>query len=161
VSITDFELFVRGRSTALLRTAYLLVGDRGHAEDLLQEVLTRTARHWHRIEGSPEAYVRRALVNAAINGGKRRRLREVLLDRQDVPVPDVTDGIVLRDALLQGLRALPPRQRAVLVCRYFDDLSEADTAAALDITTGTVKSTASRALTSLRENTAAFHRSTP
>ena len=148
----DFDCFVKGRSTALLRTAFLLVGDRGHAEDLLQDVLTKTARQWHRIDGPPEAYVRRALMNAAINGWRRRRLQETPLRAQhDNTAADLLSTIDLRDALLRGLRELAPQQRAVLVCRYFDDLSEADTAALLGCSVGTVKSNASRGLQRLRE----------
>ncbi len=112
VSIEDFEAFVRARSTPLLRTAFLLVGDRGHAEDLLQDVLTKTARQWHRIDGPPEPYVRRALLNAAVNGWKRRRVTEVTWNGQDVAGPDAYAGLDLRAALLQCLRELPPRQRA-------------------------------------------------
>ena len=149
---SSFEAFVRARSTALLRTAFLLVGDRGHAEDLLQEVLTKTAKQWHRIDGPPEAYVRRALLNTAINGGKRKRFLETpLTATSERAGPEPQTAVDLRDALVRGLRALPARQRAVLVCRYFDDLSEADTATALGITVGTVKSTASRGLERLRE----------
>ena len=151
MTIDDFESFVRGRSTALLRTSFLLVGDRGHAEDLLQEVLAKTAKHWHRIQGPPEPYVRRALLNAAVNGWRRRRFGEVSLDGADVSIPDATESIVLRQALLAGLRGLPPRQRAVLVCRYFDDLSESQTAELMGISVGTVKSSASRGLERLRE----------
>jgi RNA polymerase sigma-70 factor (sigma-E family) len=148
----DFDSFVRGRSTALLRTAFLLLGDRGHAEDLLQDVLTKTARQWHRIDGPPEAYVRRALVNAAINGRRRRRVLETPLGPHHEPAfADLLGEIDLRDALLRGLRLLAPQQRAVLVCRYFDDLSEADTAALLGCSVGTVKSNTSRALRRLRE----------
>jgi RNA polymerase sigma-70 factor (sigma-E family) len=146
VRIIEFEDFVRGRSTALLRTAYLLVGDRGHAEDLLQEVLERAARRWDRIHVSPEAYVRKALVNAAMNRRRRLRVHEAALDDHDLAIADLTDRVDLRHALLQGLGQLPARQRAVLVCRYFDDLTEAQTAAVMGISIGTVKSTASRAL---------------
>lgn len=150
--MTDFESFVRGRSAALLRTAYLLVGDLGHAEDLLQDVLTKTARQWHRIDGPPEVYVRRALLNAAVNGWRRKRVLETpLTARHDTALTDLLSTIDLRDALLRGLRELAPQQRAVLVCRYFDDLSEADTAALLDCSVGTVKSNASRGLQRLRE----------
>ncbi|MCW2673439.1 MAG: polymerase sigma-70 factor, sigma-E family [Frankiales bacterium] len=159
VSIDDFEVFVRARSTPLLRTAYLMVGDYGRAEDLLQDVLTKVARNWHRIDGPPEAYVRRALLNAAVNGWRRRRVAEVPWSGQDVAGPDPFAALDLRQSLMQGLRSLPPRQRAVLVCRYFDDLSEADTAALLGISTGTVKSTTSRALERLRQLTTHLDRS--
>lgn len=150
----EFEAFVRGRSTALLRTAYLLVGDRGHAEDLLQEVLSKTAQHWHRIDGPAEVYVRRALLNTAVNGWRRKRVKETpLTAATDQALPDASHAVELRDALIRGLRELPPRQRAVLVCRYFDGLSEAETASLLGCSVGNVKSTASRALARLREHT--------
>lgn len=146
-----FEQFVRGRSTSLLRTAYLLTGDRGHAEDLLQGVLERTARRWSSIADSPDAYVRRALANAAVNRWRRHRPHEVELhDVHDRPGRDDIETVATRDALIRGLMALPTRQRAVLVLRYFDDLTEAETAAALGCSVGTVKSQASRGLDRLR-----------
>jgi len=147
----DFEDFVRGRSTALLRTAFLLTGDRGHAEDLLQGVLERMARRWPAITESREAYARRALVNAATNRWRRRVPAQVQLDeRHHSPAPDVSVGVAVRDQLIRGLMSLPPRQRAVLVLRYFEDLSEAETAQALECSLGTVKSQGSRGLERLR-----------
>lgn len=147
----DFEEFVRGRSTALLRTAYLLTGDRGHAEDLLQGVLERMARRWPSIVDSREAYARRALVNAATNRWRRRGPAQVeLTERHHLFVPDVSARVAVRDQLMTGLMSLPPRQRAVLVLRYFEDLSEAETANVLDCSVGTVKSQASRGLERLR-----------
>jgi RNA polymerase sigma-70 factor (sigma-E family) len=146
-----FEDFVRGRSTALLRTSYLLTGDRGAAEDLLQGVLERVARRWASIADSPEAYVRRALTNAAVNRWRRRRPAGVqLLDSDHPATEDVSDRVAVRDQLIRGLMALPARQRAVLVLRYFDDLTEAETADALGCAIGTVKSQASRGLERLR-----------
>ena len=157
----DFEEFVRGRSTALLRTAYLLTGDRGHAEDLLQGVLERTARRWSSIAESPEAYVRRALANAATNRWRRRRPVEVAWPPQHEPGGvDPAHAYVVRDALLRGLLTLPSRQRAVLVLRYFDDLTEAQTADALGCSIGTVKSQASRGLARLRGLVADDHDTT-
>jgi len=146
-----FEDFVRGRSTALLRTSYLLTGDRGAAEDLLQGVLERVARRWSSIADSPDAYVHRALTNAAVNRWRRHRPADVPLLESDHPTSDdVTDIIGIRDQLIRGLLKLPARQRAVLVLRYFDDLSEAETADALGCSVGTVKSQASRGLDRLR-----------
>ena len=146
-----FEEFVRGRSTALLRTSYLLTGDRGAAEDLLQSVLERVARRWTAISDSPDAYVHRALTNAAVNRWRRRRPAELpLLDAHHPASPDATDVVAVRDQLIRGLMALPARQRAVLVLRYFDDLTEAETAHALGCSVGTVKSQASRGLDRLR-----------
>ena len=150
-----FDEFVRGRSTALLRTAVLLTGgDRGHAEDLLQGVLERMYVRWSHIDGPPEAYARRALVHAAVNRwrGRRRRPETALPAREDPAPGDAAAVVDLRDALVRELLALPPRQRAVLVLRYFDDLPEAEVAAALGCSVGTVKSRTSRALAALRES---------
>lgn len=146
-----FDDFVRGRSTALLRTSYLLTGDRGAAEDLLQGVLERVARRWTSIANSPDAYVHRALTNAAVNRWRRRRPADLpLLDSDHPSTPDSSDIIAVRDQLIRGLMSLPARQRAVLVLRYFDDLTEAETAHALGCSIGTVKSQASRGLGRLR-----------
>jgi RNA polymerase sigma-70 factor (sigma-E family) len=151
----DFTEFVRGRSTALLRTAVLLTGgDRSQAEDLLQGVLERMFVRWRRIRESPEAYARKALVHAAINRGRSRRRRPELPLLDPGPAAgaaDATSSVDERDLLVRALLTLPPRQRAVLVLRYFDDLSEVDTAIALGCSVGTVKSAASRALARLRE----------
>jgi RNA polymerase sigma-70 factor (sigma-E family) len=158
-STDDFTEFVRGRSTGLLRTAVLLTGgDRGHAEDLLQGVLERMYVRWRRIRNSPDAYARKALVHAATNRWRGR------LRRPELPLGDSGDHLAqsydphatvdLRDALVRALLTLPPRQRAVLVLRYLDDLSEADVADALSCSVGTVKSQTSRALARLREHAA-------
>lgn len=152
----DFERFVARSGRSLLRTAWLLTGDQGHAEDILQTVLERTARRWSRLDGEPEAYARRAVVNLARDRWRRERARVT-----EVPMPsnvlsatrtpgDGTEQIDLRDQLLADLRTLPPRQRAVLVLRYFHDLDEAETARTLGIGLGTVKSSASRGLAALR-----------
>lgn len=152
---TGFREFVRDRSTPLLRTAVLLVGgDRGQGEDLLQEVLERMYVRWDRIE-EPEAYARRALTHTAINRwrGRRRRPPELpLLPGHPGPVTDDGSATVdLRDALVRALLTLPPRQRAVLVLRYLDDLPEDEVARALGCSVGTVKSHASRGLSRLRD----------
>ena len=145
-----FEAFVRGSSDRLLRTAILLCGDRGHAEDMVQTALLRTARRWSTARRDPDAYARRVVVNLAKDRWRllRRRFAEAPLEL-DVAVP-VTDGSADRDLLLAATRQLPAGQRAVLVLRYFDDLSVADTAAALGCSTGTVKSQTARALDRLR-----------
>lgn len=150
-----FTDFVRLRSGPLLRTAYLLcAGDRQAAEDLLQDVLERMYPRWRRISGSPEAYARVALANAAVNRWRRHSRRVV-----EAPLPDHTVGPTVagphesighHDDLLAALAQLPPRQRAAVVLRYFDDLSEADTAAALGCRVGTVKSQTARGLARLR-----------
>jgi len=156
MSDAEFTDFVTHRSPALLRTAFLLCGgDRAAAEDLLQEVLERVFPRWRRIRDRPEPYVRAALANAATNRwrSRARRVREATLEwdvrHDEAPGPEqrVTD----RDLVVQALAQLPPRMRAVLVLRFFDDLSERDTATALRCGVGTVKSQTSRGLARLRE----------
>ncbi|WP_253671158.1 SigE family RNA polymerase sigma factor [Streptoalloteichus tenebrarius] len=151
----DFGDFVRHRSQALLRTAYLLCGGDQHAaEDLLQEVLERVYARWRRIRGDAEPYVRAALANAAANRWRRRarRVREAPLESAPDPATrGHEDAVADRDRVVSALSQLPPRMRAVLVLRFFDDLSEAQTAAALGCGLGTVKSQTSRGLARLRD----------
>jgi RNA polymerase sigma-70 factor (sigma-E family) len=152
----DYDEFVRGTSTRLLRTAVLLTGDRGAAEELVQETYERIYVHWRRVRGTtPEAYARKTLTNLVANRWRSRgRKPEVALDdRHDPAIPDAADGFVVRDQLLAALQALPPRQRAVIVLRYYEDLTEAQTAEVLRCSIGTVKSQASRALDKLRQLT--------
>ncbi len=149
----DFEQFVRSRSAALLRTAYLLTGDAHRAEDVLQETLIRAADRWSRITSDPEPYVRRILYTRAIDGWRRRRVREsadarVPADREDVATP--TDGVAPRLVLRAALLRITPRQRAVLVLRFYDDLTEQQTAAVLGCSVNTVKSQTRHALQRLR-----------
>jgi RNA polymerase sigma-70 factor (sigma-E family) len=152
----SFEDFVCARSSSLMRTALLLTGqNRADAEDLLQVALERAYRHWPKLcrEGEPERYVRRILANASVD--RRRRLARRPEQRMpaawcELAVPDGTAEIVDRQYLLWALAALPPRQRAVLVLRYFDDMSEGETAQILGCSLGTVKSQAARALARLR-----------
>ncbi len=146
-----FETFVAESADRLVRTAYLLCGDRGHAEDLVQTALLRTARRWGRARQHPEAYARKVVVNLARDRWRDlgRRPREARIDETDVAVP-VVDGLAERDQLVRAARALPEGQRAVLVLRYFDDLSVEETARVLGCSTGTVKSQTARALTRLR-----------
>lgn len=148
----DFDDFVRGTSTRLLRTAVLLTGDRPAAEDLLQEVYERVYVRWRWINGAPEAYARRALMNHIANRWRSRsRKPEVTLAaHHDQPTSDGADHHAERDHLLAALQQLPPRQRAVIVLRFYEDLTEAQTAEALGCSIGTVKSTTSRALDKLR-----------
>jgi len=152
----SFEDFVRARSGSLLRTALLLTGQsRAEAEDLLQIALERAYRHWPRISGSggPERYVRQILARASTDRWRRlaRRPEQAMPAADYGPVaPDRTSEIADRDYLLLALASLPPRQRAVLVLRYFDDLSEAETARMLGCSLGTVKSQAARGLARLR-----------
>ena len=148
----EFGRFVTARSAALFRTAYLLTGDRHEAEDLVQTTLERVAQRWRRIGRSPEAYARRVLYHQQV---ERWRLRSF---RREMPVDQVpeagrddhTAGADLRVSLEAALRRLTRRQRAVLVLRYFEDLPEAEAAALLDVSVGTIRSTASRALARLR-----------
>jgi RNA polymerase sigma-70 factor (sigma-E family) len=152
---SEFEAFVAATGRSLLRTAYLLTGDRGHAEDLVQITLERTARRWHRLDGAPHAYARVVLTNLANDRWRRRRARVTETfpgaDLDGVAHEDISNQFALRHALIDGLRKLPNRQRAVLVLRFFEDMSEAETAAALQISVGTVKSAASRGAARLRE----------
>ena len=156
---TSFEYFVYARSSSLLRTALLLTGqNRADAEDLLQVALERAYRHWPRLcrGGDPERYVRRILANASTDRWRRlaRRPEQPIPAAGSEPaVPDGTAKIVDREYLLWALAALPPRQRAVLVLRYFDDMSEGETAQILGCSLGTVKSHAARALARLRAAT--------
>jgi RNA polymerase sigma-70 factor (sigma-E family) len=147
----EFAEFVLGHSGRLLRSAVLLLGDREDAEDLLQEVLERMYAAWPRID-DPTAYAHRAVLRAAMNKWRRRRRRpQVPLGTYDVATPDTTVGVSEREPVLDALRCLPVRQRAVLVLRYFEDLSEAQIAEALGCSAGTVKSHASRGLQRLRD----------
>jgi len=150
----DFREYVAARSAALLRTAYLLTGNRQDAEDLLQTALAKSYLAWDRIEdkGAADAYVRRVLVNTQNSWWRRRRVDEYPTD--ELPEPpsgrDATADHDLRGALWAALGRLPKRQRAAVVLRYYEDLTEAETAAVLGISLGTVKSTVSRALAKLR-----------
>ncbi|PZG15865.1 SigE family RNA polymerase sigma factor [Micromonospora craterilacus] len=147
----EFDEFVRTRSVALLRVAYLLTGDRHAAEDLLQEVLEQLYLRWRRVRSSPEAYARRALVNRSINRWRRRARRpEQALGDHDRVARDHADDVALRQAVVAALRDLPVRQRAAVVLRYLEDLPTADVAAALGCSEGTVKSHTSRGLARLR-----------
>ncbi|MGC5018660.1 SigE family RNA polymerase sigma factor [Micromonospora sp. DT47] len=149
----EFREFVAARSGALLRTAYLLAGDWATAEDLLQTALTKTYLAWKRLGGidAIEPYARRVMVNTSTSWWRRRwhgeRPTEVLPERAGV---DEIEQQLDRDALWRHLKALPARQRAVLVLRFYEDMSEAQTAALLEISPGTVKSQSSRALATLR-----------
>lgn len=150
-SEVDFARFVERWSPALLRVAYLLTGDRGLAEDLLQTALLKTSRRWPRIADHQAAYpyVRRVLVTTYASWRRRRRISEVLTDQlPEQAGPD--DGPMATGQAVAALDALPPRMRAVIVLRFYEDLSEADTAAALGCSVGSVKSQASRGLARLR-----------
>ena len=149
-----FPAFVRQQWAPLTRTAFLLTGDRSYAEDLVQTALEKTHRRWRKVAAmdSPAAYVHRAMVNTAISWRRRRSWGEVPRTPPDAArADDPYEQVEQRHQLAIALRKLPPKMRAVLVLRYFEDLSEADTAAVLGCSTGTVKSQASRGLQRLRE----------
>lgn len=151
------EALLAERGTALLGTAVLLAGSRAAGEDLLQAALERLVRNWSRVGSNKEAYLRRTLYHLAVDGWRvRRRRPEVLAEVEPPGQPDGTDAVHLRHALLQALAGLPPRQRAVLVLRYWQQLTEAEAAEVLGCSVGTIKSTTSRGLARLRELTAAW-----
>lgn len=151
----EFREFVASRSPTLLRTAYLLTGEAHHAQDLLQTALLGCARHWHRIRNreQPDAYVRRAMYRHQINRWRARTRRPETLMTAPPDQPsggDHASETVLRHSVMDALRALPPRQRAVVVLRYYEDRPEAEVAELLGVTLGTVRSQASKALAKLR-----------
>jgi RNA polymerase sigma-70 factor (sigma-E family) len=154
-SDADFEQFVQSQSTRLLRFAEMLCGDRHQAEDLVQQALMRCYPRWHRLDTDPLRYVRRTLVNRFLSQARRRWLGEVPSDPTDAgwddrTVPDFAPRVQNREVVLAALARLTAKERAVVVLRYTQDLSEAETADLLGIAAGTVKSTASRALAKLR-----------
>lgn len=149
-----FHDFVVVRRRALLRTAQMLTGDQHLAEDLVQAALERAWPRWERIvrEGDPYAYVRKVVVNTYASWWERRwRHEEPTAEFPDVEaIDDDFASSDLRDALMRLLPTLPPRQRAVLVLRFHEDLTEEATAAVLGCSIGTVKSQAAKALAKLR-----------
>jgi RNA polymerase sigma-70 factor (sigma-E family) len=156
---------VARRGGALLATATLLAGSPAAGEDLLQAALERVMRHWHRVKDDPEVYLRRTIYHLAVDQWRVRRRRPEVLGKSETELdaaalragqPDGTDAVNLRLALIQGLAQLPPRQRAVLVLRYWEQLSESEAADMLGCSLGTVKSSASRGLARLRDNAAAW-----
>jgi RNA polymerase sigma-70 factor (sigma-E family) len=145
----DFHAFVVARTPALSRTAYLLTGDAHLAEDLVQTALFKAARAWDRIQGHPEPYVRRILYTQNVSWWRsRRQLPETALQEYDGPAQAADTD--LRLTLEQALARLTTRQRTVLVLRYFEDLTEVQTADVLGIGAGTVKSITRQALGRLR-----------
>ena len=149
----QFREFMRGRWPAMVRLAYGLTGDLGHAEDVAQAAFARAYASWGRVArtGDPDAYVRRIVINENHSRFRRRRVAESLVDAVPEPLPQPQpDPLSGSAALLRALRRLGPRQRAVIVLRFWMDMSEAETAAALNCSVGTVKSQASRALAALR-----------
>jgi RNA polymerase sigma-70 factor (sigma-E family) len=149
----EFDEFVVSRSSRLLRTAYLLAGDWALAEDLLQASLVKAWFAWRRIEGNPEPYVRKVMVNTYASWWRRRWNGE----HPVATVPEAGHSpthpqaaLDARDEVWRSLGRLPKRQRAVLVLRYFEDLSEKETAEVMGCSIGTVKSQTAKALAKLR-----------
>lgn len=152
----SFDEFAAAASPQLLRSAYLLTGDRDHAEDLVQAALVRVARRWKVARRSPHAFAHRVLVNLLHDRRRSlsRRVSEQRLDEFDdrlrPSAADDAQALVDRMAMLDAVGRLPARQREVVVLRFFADLSIADTAAAIGASEGTVKTHTSRALIALR-----------
>ncbi|MGI5212889.1 SigE family RNA polymerase sigma factor [Plantactinospora sp. CA-290183] len=150
----EFRVFVQGIAASLHRTAYLLCGDWHLADDLAQEALAKAYSHWRKVQraDSPSAYVRRILINESRRSWRRNRNITVRpdADMTDITVADMSDEVVNRAELLQALQSLPVRQRATVVLRFLEGLSERETAAALGCSEGTVKSQTSRALIKLK-----------
>jgi len=146
----EFERFVRTSSGSLTRTAFLLCGDRGAAEDLVQVALTRTARRWRVARSNPEAYTRRVVVNLVRDRWRdlSRRPAEVFVDIE-APVPERPDGPWL-DQLSEAVERLSDEQRSAVVLRYVEGLSIEETAAALGCTASAVKSRSHRGVMALR-----------
>ena len=149
----DFRAFVDARWPALVRYAYGLTGDRGHAEDVVQVALERTWRRWRHVQADKaEAYVRTVIARLVISRWRARRLTEVPLDRGGSPTRDgPEEAHAVHDVLWRELAALPPRMRAVVVLRFVEDLTEEQTARTLGCSVGTVKSQTARAMARLRE----------
>ena len=146
-----FVDFVAARGPALHRTAVLLTRHQASAEDLVQTALAKAWRAWGRIDGDREAYVRRIIVNEFASGWRRRWRGEV--PTAELPEPAQAghdESVAVRAVLIAALATLPPRQRAVVVLRFFHDCTEAQTAEALGVSVGTVKSQTAKALASLR-----------
>jgi RNA polymerase sigma-70 factor (sigma-E family) len=153
----EYAAFVRARSHALLRSAYLLTGDQHLAEDLVQEALARTHRSWLRLHetGNAEAYARRIMYHLQVSIWRRRRVTELLPG--DLPESarhanhDDTDSITRRMTVERALRSLSPKQRAAVVLRYFEDYTEVEAAEMLGVSVSTIKTQTARALERLRK----------
>jgi RNA polymerase sigma-70 factor (sigma-E family) len=146
-----FQAFVRQEWKHLIHTAYLLTGDRNYAEDLAQTALEKIHRQWGTLD-NPGAYARRVMINTAISWRRRRSFGEIPHEPVDVAlVGNDFDRVDQRHQLVKALRRLPPKMRAVLVLRYFEDLPDLEIARILGCSVGTVKSQASRGIQRLRE----------
>ncbi len=164
---TEFREFMHSRWPAMVRLAYVLTGDLGHAEDVAQAAFARAYASWPKVRRTenPEGYVRRIVINENRNRFRKHRVTEELTGAPPEPGPgagpgagpglglgDATSQYDERSVLMTALRRLGPRQRAVVVFRYWLGLTEAETAAELNCSVGTVKSQASRALATLRQS---------
>ncbi|MBC9714095.1 SigE family RNA polymerase sigma factor [Streptomyces sp. TRM66268-LWL] len=154
----SFASYVQARQPVLLRTARSLTSNPSDAEDLLQTALTKTYVAWERIEDhrALDGYVRRALLNTRTSQWRKRKVDEFACDElpepDPMPVSDPAEQQALKDAMWRAIMKLPDRQRSMVVLRYYEDLSEAQTAEVLGVSIGTVKSAVSRALGKLRED---------
>jgi len=148
----EFVEFVQASTARLQHAAYLLTGDRHQAEDDAQTVLVRVYTVWPRIRRQdPFAYARKVLANLVIDRWRRPFREDATEELPERPAPgDFADGVAVQEWLMRALARLSPRERAIVVLRHFWDLSEADVAAELGVSVGTVKSTASRALAKIR-----------
>jgi RNA polymerase sigma-70 factor (sigma-E family) len=155
-SAAEFTAFVTASSARLLRTAWLLTLNREQAQDLVQLAYVKTFAVWRRVRrNDAESYARRVLVNSHIDWWRRSPWRErATAQLPELPAHDNSTAIAERTALAAALRELTKRERTVVVLRYYLDISEADVAAELDVSVGTVKSTASKALAKLRNSAA-------
>ena len=157
-SMTQFTTYVRTKGPTLLRTARSLTPNPADAEDLLQTALTKTYLAWDRIDDqrAVDGYVRRSLVNTRTSQWRKRRVDEYscaeLPEPEPLPATDPAEAQAMRDAMWHAVLRLPARQRAMVTLRYYEDLSEAQTAEVLGVSVGTVKSAVSRALAKLRED---------
>ena len=152
LAVADYTAFVEAQWSPLFRTAYLLTGDYQLAEDLLQTTFTKVLLSWPRISrlGQPGAYARRMMTNQATSWWRRRSSSELpATEFPDRGTPGHEDSVTQSVVMWKALATLAPRQRAVVVLRYYEDLSEAEIAETLGIATGTVKSHCSAALSRL------------
>ena len=152
MTVPEFDDFYVALRPRLVRTAYAVSGDLGVAEDAVQTAFAKAYRSWRRISrlASPEAYVRKMAVNEVLNTRRTAHARREVVRAELPDAPAVGDGVPVHDEMWQAVLALPPRQRAVLVLRYYEDLSEQQIADVLGCRPGTVKSQASAALATLR-----------
>jgi RNA polymerase sigma-70 factor (sigma-E family) len=150
----EFDAYFRARRDAVRRTAFLLCGDWHRADDHAQAAFVALHRHWRRIRdrSALDAWMRRTLVRSVVDESRRpwRRERSTASPVEPPPAPSVADGVATRHVLVDALRVVPPRQRAVLVLRFLDGLDVASTADALGCSTGTVKSQTADGLAALR-----------